>query len=205
MDTHTGKENLNYFSVNEKRGMDKFAVFRTRLLLPVSKALMKLGITANAISYFGLFILIGFVYYAKPNPLIASIFIFAHVFIDGFDGPLARLMSKDGNSGAFTDIVCDHIGTMVVAVTLIYVKIVNPVLASVYIFLYTVLIVFLTLRNRMHVPIKFVIRTAYFFYALYVLYALFGMNYLDPGLIVFNIIMVPPIISSYIIIKRELK
>ena len=51
------KENLNYFSKKEKKSMSKFKKLRDSFFLPISKILMKLGLTANAVSYIGLFLL----------------------------------------------------------------------------------------------------------------------------------------------------
>jgi len=56
----------------------------------------------------------------------------------------------------------------------------------------------------MGISIKFVIRTKYYVYILYGLYAFLGLNYLNTGLLIFSILMVPPLFTSYFIIKKTL-
>ena len=199
------KEDLNYFSEKEKKSMYKFKDLRNKIFLPISKVLMKLGLTANIISYIGLFMLAGFIYYVLSNPIVASIFLFLHVIIDAFDGPLARLMKQDGNSGAFTDIICDHTGMVIVIITLIWANLINPVIASVYIYVYTLLIIFVIARNKMNLPIKLVIRTKYYVYILFGILAIWQINYLNVGLAIFTLTMLPSLLTSYFIIKRHLK
>lgn len=185
--------------------MYKFKDLRNKIFLPISKTLMKLRLTANIISYIGLFILVGFVYYVLRNPVIASIFLLFHVLIDAFDGPLARLMKRDGDSGAFTDIICDHTGMAIVVITLIWANLVNPVIASIYIYVYTLLIIFVIVRNKMGVPIELVIRTKYYVYILFGLFAIWNINYLNMGMAIFILIMIPSLLTSYLIIKKHLK
>jgi phosphatidylglycerophosphate synthase len=199
------KEHLNYFSKKEKEKMNKIKDTRTNILLPISKFLKGLGLTANMVSYIGFFILIGFIYFVTKNPILASFFLLAHVLIDAFDGPLARLEKKDGDSGAFTDIICDHTGMVIVVCTLIFINLVNAVLASIYIYIYTIMIIFIIIRNRLKVPIKFVLRTKYYIYLLYAIWAIFNVNYFNYGLIIFIIIMLPETISSYFILKKALE
>ena len=198
------KSKLNFFSDSEVDSMKKFQNFRNKLFLPISKLFMKLGLTANLLSYVGLLILIGFIYYIKIDLKLALIFLFLHVFIDAFDGPLARLMKQDGDSGSFTDMVCDHTGMAVVVVTLIWANFINPVWASIYLYFYTLLIIFVIVRNKLNKPISFVIRTKYFLYVLFGVYAFFGVNYLDQGVLIFNLLMLPPLFSSYKSIKNSL-
>ena len=198
-------EDLNYFSKKEKNAINNIKSRRTKILLPISKSLVKLGFTGDLISYLGFLMIIGFIYYVIKNPIMASVFLLLHVVIDGFDGPVARLRKEDGDSGAFTDILCDHTGMVVVITTLIFVSLVNPLWAIIYVYLYSLMIIFVILRNKLNLPIKVVVRTKYYVYILYAIWALFGINYLTYGLILFNILMLPSIISSYFLFKSYLR
>lgn len=198
------REDFNFFSKRGKKLMYKFRNLRDVFFLPISKTLMKIGVTANMVSYIGLFFLIGFIYYVNLNPVLASIFLLVHVLIDAFDGPLARLVKQNGDSGAFTDILCDHTGMAVVIITLIWAKLANPIIASIYIYIYTILIIFVIVRNKMNIPIGLVMRTKYYAYILYGIYAFWNFNYLNFGLIIFNILMIPSVFTSYFVIKRKL-
>lgn len=198
------KEHLNYFSEKEKKSIIRFKDIRTKIFLPVSKVLMKLGFNANLVSYIGFLLLIGFIYYVTSKQMVASIFLLFHILIDAFDGPLARLMKQDGDSGAFTDIICDHTGMIVVMITLIYANLVNPIIASIYIYIYTIMIIFVIVRNKMNIPAKIIIRTKYYVYILYGVLAFWHVNYLNIALIIFNILMIPSIVTGYLAIKRAL-
>ena len=183
------KENLNYFSAKEKKSINRFKNLRTKTFLPISKFLMKIGMTPDLLSYIGLLLLIVFIVYVLKNPILAAIMLLVHVIIDGFDGPLARLMKKAGDSGAFTDIICDHTGMAIVVITLIFVKLVNPWIAAIYIYIYTIMIIFVIVRNRMKKPAKIIIRTKYYVYILFAIWAIWKINYLDYGLVLFIILM----------------
>jgi len=196
------KRDLNYFFEGEKVVAQKFQQLRDRMLLPILKLLKKLDVSANFISYAGLFLLTGFVYYASVKPVIASLFLISHIVLDGLDGPLARYNKRNGASGAFTDIICDHTGMAVVVLTLIGTGLVNPLIASTYIYAYTILVIFLIIRNKLGVPAKFAIRTKYYVYGLFFVYVVWSVNYFNTGLIVFLITMVPQVIISYSVIKR---
>jgi len=147
--------------------------------------------------------LIGFVFFVQSNSLYAAIFLLAHVFIDAFDGPLARLMKRDSDAGALTDIVCDHTGMVVVVATFVYIGFVNPILAIVYVYLYTVMVVFVIWRNKIGIPARLIVRTKYYLYILYGVFLLFDVNILNYGLIIFSLLMFPSVVSGYFSIKKH--
>jgi len=199
------KESLNYFSESEKGSVKRFEGYRTKILLPICRLLSKAGITADAISYVGFFSLAGFIYYVESNPLLACLFIFIHVILDGLDGPLSRYCGTDGDSGALTDILVDHTGMIVVVLTLIFFGLVNPFWAALYMFLYTLMIIFVIVRNKLGIPIKYVVRSKYFLYLVYLYWAITGTNVLSEAIIIFTILMIPEILISYFKIKKVLK
>jgi phosphatidylglycerophosphate synthase len=198
------KEQLNYFSESEKKSIGKFKDFRTKIFLPISRLLNWLRITPNMVSYFGMLMLVGFIYFIISNPLIACVFLFLHVIIDAFDGPLARLTGKDGDAGAFTDIVCDHSGMFIVSIALIYYNFVDGFFAAIYIYIYTIMILLTIIRNKMKIPAKLVIRSKYYLYLLYGVWAFFGYNYMTEGMILFTLLMLPVTITSFFAIRERL-
>ncbi|MBU0577221.1 CDP-alcohol phosphatidyltransferase family protein, partial [Patescibacteria group bacterium] len=136
------KKHLNYFSAKEQGFAKWFESWRTKIFLPISRLLNFFGITANMVSYFGFLILIGFIYFVPKDPVAAIYFLLAHVLIDAFDGPLSRLRKEDSDGGAFTDIMCDHTGMVIVVATLAYFSLVDPIISIAYVYLYTVMIIF---------------------------------------------------------------
>ena len=198
------KDCLNYFCKRDGKLVHKIAKMRAKMFLPVSRLLMNLGITADMVSYFGFLILIGFIFFIERNPALAVVFLILHVVIDAFDGPLAKLAKTAGDGGAFTDILCDHTGMVVVIGTLIYYGFVSGLYGAVYIYVYTIMIIFTIIRNRMKDSPNLVLRTKYYVYILYAVWAFTNMNYLNEALLVFTIIKLPSIYTSYKAIKKKL-
>jgi len=198
-------KHLNYFSEKESKHIENFKNRRTKVLNPIAKFLVKLGITADMISIVGFLMIFGFVYFIKRNPIAAIIFLILHVVIDGFDGPVARVSKKDGNPGAFMDIMCDHTGIVVATAGLIYYGLVNGVIGLAYIYIYTIMIVFTIIRNVMNTSPKIVIRTKYYIYILYAVYALAGLNYFNKAMFIFSVIMMFSVSNDFQAIRKKLK
>jgi len=197
--------NLNYFAGPELEKQNNFKNNRTRWVMPVIKILDKIGVTGNMISIFGLLLLIGFLYFIKSAPLVASIFLFFHVFLDAFDGSLARYQKKEGDAGSMMDMFCDHTGIVVVVGGLIYAGLLNFSLGYIYSYLYTILIILIILRNLIGRPIRVVFRTKYFVYALYLVWAIFGLNLLNYGVGLFILLMIWPTWDSFMTLQKYLK
>ena len=198
------KEYLNYFSKADKKGLFKFSEYRYKLLKPLSKVLTLLKITPDMISYFGLLILTGFAYYLNKKPLIAGIFLIIHILLDGIDGPLAKYQKKAGNKGALTDIICDHTGIIIVTLTLIYYRLLNGTIGAAYIYIYTLLIIFTVIRNKLEITPNITFRSKYFVYLCLIPLIYNKTNILNYAILAFSIIKIPFTIDSYIKIKRKL-
>jgi phosphatidylglycerophosphate synthase len=198
------KEYLNYFSKADKSKMLKFSQKRYELFKPISKILTQLKITPNAVSYFGVVLLLGFSYYAVKKPLVAGIFLVLHVLIDAFDGPLAKYQKRSGNKGALTDMLCDHSGLAIVTITLIYYGLISGTIGAAYLYVYTLLIIFTIIRNNMGVPPKLAFRSKYFLYLCFIPYITNGINILNIATLIFTLIKIPFTIISFIKIRKAL-
>lgn len=195
-------KHLNYFSDAELVSIKKFEDWRTKILQPVSRILVKIGITPNMISAIGLFMLAGFVFYIGRNPLYSVYFLTLHVVLDAFDGSLARYMKEDSNAGALTDMVCDHTGMFIVTTTLVYQGLVNGSIAIVYVYLYTMMIIFMVTLNRFNIPLRFAIRTKYYLYILFALWAIWGIDYFNAAIAIFTLLMILPTAIGFMKLHR---
>lgn len=195
---------LNYFSASEYAAISKFEAWRTSILLPVSKLLNFFGIKANHVSYFGFLILILFIVFFNNHPYLSAFVLFLHVFIDAFDGPLARFSKQDGDAGAFVDIMCDHTGMVVVTAILAYFKLLGSLPAIIYVYLYTIMIIFTIIKNRIGEPTYFLIRTKYYLYVACGLYLFFNFNFFNLLVWLFVLLMIPSIIFGFISLKNYL-
>ncbi|BBD71774.1 CDP-alcohol phosphatidyltransferase [Sulfodiicoccus acidiphilus] len=85
-----------------------------RLVSPVAKTLVKLGLTANQVTLLGLvfsflyLVLLYFNFY-----LIAVAFLVSSALMDAFDGEVARMRGTSGPAGAFIDSNLDRIEDLV--------------------------------------------------------------------------------------------
>ncbi len=199
------KKHLNYFSEKESRHIENFKNGRTKWLNPLARFIASMGITANMVSITGFFMIFVFVYFIKRNPIAAIVFLLLHVLTDGIDGPVARVTKKAGNKGAFLDILCDHTGIFVATAGLVYYGLVNGVVGLVYIYIYTIMIVFTIVRNVMRISPKIVVRTKYYVYILFAVYVFSSRNYLNEAMLIFSAIMVVSVLNDFSAIRKKLK
>jgi phosphatidylglycerophosphate synthase len=195
---------LNYFSSSEKNFILRYESWRSKIFLPISKFLSFFGVKADHLSYIGLLILILFIVFFKTDPVLSVLFLFLHVIIDAFDGPLARHTKQDGDAGAFTDIICDHTGMFVVVSVLTYFRLLDVLPALIYVYLYTIMIVFAIIKNRIKEPMRFIVRTKYYLYLLYGIFVFFDMNFFDEAIWIFIILMTPSVVFGFVSLKKFL-
>lgn len=185
---------LNYFGAEEQAAQEKFQQQRDRCFAPIVRGLARLGVTPNAVSLLGILMLAPFAYLvlAYPEPRVAALasgFILLHVVLDGLDGPLARHYGKTGKAGALVDICCDQGGMVIVAWVLSAAGMIDGTIGSMYVLLYTTVVVFVIWLNSLGRQMRLVFRSKYLFYALIVLYGVTGWNWiLTPALAAFSVV-----------------
>jgi len=195
---------LNYF------GKDRWihallAEKRTRLVSVVVPPLNRLGLVPDTISYVGIAFLAGVILYFVRNPMIAVLFLAGHVICDGVDGAYARHTGKPSQSGAFTDLVCDQLGMVVVAMMAILHHMVSPVLGAVYIALYLIVVVFGVLINVLGVGSRITITSKYILYIVFAIWAGWGDNYFPLLMYFFSPIMAIEVVIGYLRLKRGIR
>lgn len=196
---------LDGYSETEQTCYKKVRRWRDSFFSPLALFFSKINVSANHLSYFGILILGGFIYFVLSAPRLASLFLVIHVLIDGVDGVLARMLKQDDTEGDLVDTVCDHTGIFIVVLTLGFVGLLNPNLGLLYIYFYTVWLFFIIVRYWLKIPVRFVIRSKGLVYTLYILWAFTGLNYLDIAVAIFAILILPLVVTSFVKIKRELK
>jgi CDP-diacylglycerol--glycerol-3-phosphate 3-phosphatidyltransferase len=84
----------------------------TRLFTPIARGLLRLGISADAVTILGtLGVCIGaLAFYPRGEFLVGTLVITAFVFSDNVDGIMARLSGHQSSWGAFLDSVLDRVG-----------------------------------------------------------------------------------------------
>lgn len=89
-----------------------FRVGITRLLTPVARGLLRLGLSADAVTVIGtLGVCAGaLIFYPRGEFFWGTVVITLFVFSDNVDGIMARLAGRKGTWGAFLDSVLDRLG-----------------------------------------------------------------------------------------------
>ncbi|MEJ2719122.1 MAG: CDP-alcohol phosphatidyltransferase family protein [Deltaproteobacteria bacterium] len=195
---------LNYF------GRDRYihlwlAEKRTRLVSALFPPFIRLGLVPDTISYLGLSFLVGVILYFVRNPILASVFLSIHVVCDGLDGAYARNTGKASQSGAFTDLVCDQLGMITVALLAVFHHLVHPLLGTIYITLYLVVVVFGVIINVMGLGTRITITSKYFLYGIFGIWAFFGPNYFPFLMTIFSGIMAMEVVVGYLRLKRGIR
>jgi phosphatidylglycerophosphate synthase len=198
------KEFLNYFGKDRPLQLwlrDK----RTRFTEAVFPRFVRLGLVPDTVSYIGIALLVGVAIYFVRDPLIAAAFLGGHVICDGLDGAFARNSGKASQSGAFTDLVCDQTGMVLVSMMAIFHGFVSPVLGAVYITLYLIVVVFGVLINVLDVGARITITSKYFLYLVYLAWAIWDVNHIPKLMYFFSAIMAVEVVLGYIRLKRGIR
>jgi CDP-diacylglycerol---glycerol-3-phosphate 3-phosphatidyltransferase len=92
--------------------LDRFKAFWQRLLTPIARLLIRLGVSADAVTLVGTVgVTIGALVFFPQGRLLAGVlFITAFVFSDVLDGHMARMSGTTSKFGAFWDSTLDRIG-----------------------------------------------------------------------------------------------
>lgn len=92
--------------------LERFRAFWTGLLSPIANLLLRLGISADAVTVVGtLGVCAGaLVFFPQGELLIGVLVITAFVFSDLIDGYMARSVGKTNKFGAFLDSTLDRVG-----------------------------------------------------------------------------------------------
>ncbi len=197
-------EFLNYF------GQDRvihswFAEKRTRLFSSLVEPLGRLGLAPDTISYTGIAFLAGVILYFVRKPSVAVMFLAGHIICDGLDGVFARHSGKASQSGAFTDLVCDQLGMLVVAMAVVFHHLVAPLLGAVYMVLYLIVVGFGVIINSMGLGTRVTITSKYFLYIVYGIWAGWQINLFTPLMSFFSAIMTVEVVVGYIRLKAGIR
>lgn len=189
---------------------------KQKLLLPLLRVLDRCGATPNAITWFSVLLGLGFIpaYLFWPGStglIVAHWLLFAHLLIDGVDGPLARFQNRASAAGSLTDTFGDQI--VIVATALTYAVAddfgrasLHPVTAGTYAVLYCVAVAFAMIRNALHIPYWFLLRPRNFFYGLMWFSAFgwwgsFDRVFVEGGVWIFNLVLAVSVWTGFVAIR----
>jgi len=113
----------------QKKIYKGFADIRNKVFYPLIRLFVFLRITPNMLSYFGVLLMLLFVYFAPYNSLYLLYFILGAWFVDWLDGPLARYLKIDSDKGKFIDMICDALKHVLFVLGVLYANLISGIIA----------------------------------------------------------------------------
>jgi len=156
---------INCYSEGEGDMMQASQELRGRWLRPLLVLLAGVGIRPGQITLVSLLLGLAFC----PALILdyeglALLLLFLHVLSDGLDGPLARHLGRASNRGAFTDTMADQMVVTFSTLTLIHVGLASLWPGVMYLFFYTLVVVFAFVRNALQIPYSWLVRPRFFIF-----------------------------------------
>jgi phosphatidylglycerophosphate synthase len=146
------------YSEAEERVLGPWQKIRQRTLAPVAFALSRLGIGPDTLSFASVAFGIAFFFLAPIFFSLAFWLLVLSLICDGLDGVLARLKGANTTRGAFTDMFCDQAVVAFSVAGMAWRHAIHPVLAILFVYVYTALIIFLVLHRLLQVSSRWIIR-----------------------------------------------
>lgn len=146
------------YSEDEERVLGPWQRIRQFFLAPIAIVLSRLGISPDMLSYTSVVLGIGFFLLAPFQFTVAFWLLVASVICDGLDGVEARLKRTNTPRGSFTDMFCDQLVVAFSVAGMTWKGSINPVLAVLFVYLYTALVIFLVLHRMLEVSSHWIIR-----------------------------------------------
>jgi phosphatidylglycerophosphate synthase len=193
---------FNYFTDSERGGVAWAAKLKNRVFGGFGPWLCRLHVHPDALSYAGLAMLTGVVIWFMAHPFRTVFMLLLYVAMDGLDGAYARYLDRPSQSGAFTDIVVDQLGMVVIALGFIQYRMVDGQFGAYYIMIYLLMITLSVIQNAQGIPMQYIFRSKYILYGIYALWAFTRIN-LAPVLIpAFCLVMTVSVAQSFLRLKR---
>lgn len=193
---------FNYFTDSERSAASRATILKNRVFGAFGPTLARLHISPDALSYMGLSLLVGVVIWFVSHPYRAVFLIVGYVVIDGLDGAYARYLDRPTQSGAFTDIIADQLGMVVITLGFMQYRMVDGLVGSYYIIIYLTMITFSVIQNAQGIPMQYIFRSKYILYGIYAFWAFFRVNLAPALLPLFCLAMTVSVIQSYLRLKR---
>lgn len=194
----------SFYASNEAKKMAAFKRKKDALVRPLIKIFVRLGVTPNMISYLGLIAAFGFLIFAE-HAKIALILLCTHLIFDGLDGPLARYTKKISEKGAFTDAGCDLAGFLFITVGLTKIGLLNEILTTFLIFLYTLTVFFIVIKRHLKTKIPaWIPRPRLYIFGAYFIYVFTNLNLINGVALIAVAVMVIDNVWSFVRVRGKL-
>lgn len=174
------------YSDAEEIWLGPWQKIRQTVLSPVAFVFIRLGLGANVLSAASVLFGFGFFLLAAFRFDIAFWLLVASIICDGLDGVEARLTRTNTARGAFIDMFCDQLVVAFSVAGLAWKGLAHPVLAVLFVYIYTALVTFLVLHKLQRVSSAGLVRPSrMLLYSAVGLYFFFSINVINYLLIVY--------------------
>jgi phosphatidylglycerophosphate synthase len=169
---------------------------RASALAPVFAMLTKLKLEANDITALRMITLPVYLYFIADQPDIAVSALLIGTFLDWFDGGLARYQNKASDRGKFWDVLADHTIYVVGVFGLFFLQTISPIVLGYQLLIVPILYLLATIVASESMKTDWIIHPYYrivylkpFGLLAIVLYAYWGIDYIEETIYLANIVM----------------
>jgi len=184
----------------------KIKPYQDKLLSPVVIVLSKLHITATAVTYSSIILMLFFVFNIQNHPQLSTLLLLIVILLDLIDGTLARFQKTSSDKGKFIDVFNDILVFVIFIWGLVYVDYLPGTVGVAVVFTlcfskimritYNLLIIKTDWRFKAvagFLPNLF----TYLFYINYVVLVFFDINYLLIYSILFSVVLFFDMVAFY--------
>ncbi len=200
----TTENNNDCYAAFERPFMVWWQNIREKSLKPVLQGLDRMGVSPNGVTLaslvFGAFAA-GTFLVSKP---VALTLLFLHVLLDGLDGPLARYQSSASPKGSFTDTMVDQTVITLVMLVLMNIGTVSISAGGFCIFVYTLVVFFAMIRNRLEIPYSWLFRPRFMLYSWLLLEFTFLPGTMTYIVWLLNLVLAAHAVNGFFKIRNEL-
>jgi phosphatidylglycerophosphate synthase len=204
MDTEA-KSKVTCYSDGEGEFMRRSQEWRGRVLRPLLVALAGLRVTPNQLTLLSLLAGLAFcpVFLWGSRP-VAFALLLGHVLLDGLDGPLARHTQRASNQGSLTDTASDQVVVVFSTLTMISAGYAGLWAGVLYLFFYTVVVIFAMVRSALAIPYAWLVRPRFLVYAWFPIEVYLWRGGLEILLWVVTLLLAIKMLTGFIQIHRRL-
>jgi len=178
---------------------------RGQLLGPLLVVLARLRITPNQLTLLSLLAGLAFCpVFLWGSRILAFGLMNAHVLLDGLDGPLARHTQRASNRGSFTDTAADQVVVAFSTLTLIHAGYAGAWPGGLYLFFYSIVVIFALVRNALAIPYSWLVRPRFLVYAWMPVEVYLWRGSLDIVLWVLAILLALKTLTGFVQIRRKM-
>lgn len=196
---------VSCYSEGEGKFMQQSQALRARFLLPLLRGMDRVGLSPNHLTLLSLVTGILFCplffwkYYGSAFALLLL-----HVLLDGLDGPLARYQDRASSRGSFTDTSADQVVVALTTITLIYTGHAGAWPGGLYLFTYSMVVVFAMVRSALAIPYAWLVRPRFIVYVGFLVEVYGWPGTLNPVLWFFTALLTLKMLSGFVRIRRRL-